>query len=288
MSLARIQLYDEENFMVDQPVIDYNFTKELACVGNNGSGDTTGTVEFCENNNCQKNAPMHCLYKPNEILYIIAKGHHIPIRAYGSMVIDTYPFNEKLKQCEKCSVKCSVEGAHYVVSEETRTLEMCSGSICEKISKPKTSGIISFPEDIMTQNHSFEMTVWIEGRAAVYKEKCPAVEACLFVTCMFCWQILEHPQCASKWALGGWIGALYLTVIVLLTLCKFLSLVSVIIKGIISVFSALLGCWMQIISWVFKRKPRKSSRLIRRRRKNTTAIELENLLPLVIFYVPKC
>ena len=79
----RIQLYDKTNLMLNQVNIDYQLSSEPVFTGGAGVG-ITGTLEYCDNNECSQDGAQHCRYKLNELLFL-SLGHQLDKKKIGKI-----------------------------------------------------------------------------------------------------------------------------------------------------------------------------------------------------------
>ena len=275
--LIRVQLYDDTNLLLSEGSFDFKLTPEPKCIGGGGI-KTTGTIEYCDTNQCNNEASKHCRYNVNEMLYISIGGNSLPIKAYGEVEIPLYGFKQNVSSCNQCKLTCTLQGAKYSIENQVTAIELCSGDFCQKSANPSEQGDFSLPLEILIKSYAVQMTAWINGiRGKKIHISCPAVDVCEAIECQVCWPIMAHPQCANRWTIIFITLLFYMFACGVILLFKFFITIAKITKYIGYIIIAPIGCCHGII-----KLSRKSTKFPQEKRYRSK-IETQKLLAVALF-----
>ncbi len=196
---SQLQLMDGSKHLVRQLNIKLvePSTSQFDCIG---TGEQTGTPEFCKHNKCEKQGKKLCFYKRNEIAYFVSEDEvEIPVKAWGSTSITFY--GNKLRppenpSCQRCNLKCVQGGIEIHLDGEVGLISVCSMPFCYQLSRPHTKETIQFPAETSLNSYAVQVKVWSNGLLIKHMGiNCDGHPYCETITCYFCFIRIFNPQC---------------------------------------------------------------------------------------------
>ena len=229
-TLMRIELYDDTNYILTEGKASFELPKEPACIGH---GELTGTPEFCTDHKSRKDGNMHCREQSNELLFLLIDDQtKIPIRSYGVIKINTYPYRKnETVLCEQCKLECAPRGIEYQIQNNVRVMELCIDETCNRISNPLTRASFPLELDMLEREHKATLSVWLNGRKIDGPAiTCKAKNPCDLIDCWGCSDLFLRPQCVGTLTMILWGTAAYLIIVVLCACAKVLCIVGYAIR----------------------------------------------------------